>query len=309
MAGEDASDGLWGPTYRGRLAPSPTGEAHLGTLLSALIAWCDARHAGGRLVLRLDDLDRARCRPLFARQIASAFAWLGLDWDAEVAQSQRARDHARALDALAEAGRLYTCLCPRRRLRALAGEAGLPVYDNRCRDRRLGAQTWRRAELPLRAHLPPSEATAAPGAEGALPNSLGDPVVRRADGTVAYLLASVLDDGFLGTTCVVRGADLAPLTTTQAALARLFGLPVPHFRHHFLLRRPDGHKLAKRRQAPSPMRALGPSGGAQLCGQLAFWAGLSPTPAPTSPAALLPTYAWPRVRLSDVTVPEAEETS
>src|SRR5512147_569698 len=129
-----------------RFAPSTTGEAHPGTLLAALLVWLDARSRGGRVVLRLEDLDLTRTKAAWAEQMIEACRWLGLDWDAVVVQSDRRAAHADALDALAAAGRLYPCTCSRA---ARAGGRRAPdgswAYDNTCRDRALPAGGWRAA--------------------------------------------------------------------------------------------------------------------------------------------------------------------
>ena len=287
-----------------RFAPSTTGPAHPGTLLAGLLCWLDARSRGDTVLLRLEDLDPERCRPVWSEAMVEALAWLGLDWDATVLQSDEGVAHAAALDRLAEVGRLYPCGCTRRELRAVARERpeGGVAYPGTCRERPLPAAGWRTAEEPLRVRIP--DAPVALRDESGLDLSgdparePGDPVVRRRDGAVAYLLASVVDDGGAGVTRVVRGRDLAGTTATQVALQRLLGWPTPTYRHHLLLLEERGGKLAKLHGAVGfdALRILGPEA---LCGRLAFAAGLRPDPGPTTPGALLREFSWERVRRDD----------
>jgi glutamyl-Q tRNA(Asp) synthetase len=323
-----------------RFAPSTTGEAHPGTLLSALLVWLDARARGGRVLLRLEDLDTTRVRAAWAEQLREACAWLGLDWDEVVVQSDRGAAHAAALDALAEAGRLYPCTCSRA---ARSGGRRAPdgswAYENTCRARPLPPGGWRASADALRARL--DDGPIALVDEGGLDLSqtpardMGDPIVRRRDGVVAYQLAVVVDDGAAGITDIVRGRDIAPSTATQVALQRLLGLPTPRYRHHLLLLEPTAAPAASPAasttapaSAPAsasttaPASASGSSGearpklaklhgslpfsqlrarhsAAELCGLLAYAAGLLDEPAPCTPADLVPGFDWTRVRSRD----------
>ena len=216
-----------------RFAPSTTGPAHPGTLLAALLCWLDARSRGARLVLRLEDLDPQRCRPESSDAMREALAWLGLDWDFVVAQSDRAADHAAALDSLAGRGLLYPCRCTRSELRASAGrplpDGGFP-YPGTCRGRALPSGGWRACGEPLRVRIAEGRIalTDESGADlsGDPGREPGDPIVRRRDGAIAYHLAGAVDDAAEGVTRVVRGRDLAATTVTQVALQRL-GLADP----------------------------------------------------------------------------------
>ena len=234
----------------GRFAPSTTGEAHPGTLLSALLVWLDARSRGGRAILRLEDLDVTRVSATWAAEIQDALAWLGLDWDEVVVQSTRATAYADALDALAAAGRLYPCACSRADRAASGRRApdGGWAYDNRCRGRALGA--WRAHTEPLRARLDDDRIALVDALGVDLSQTpahdMGDPIVRRRDGVIAYQLAVVVDDAASAITDIVRGRDIAPSTATQLGLQRLLGLPTPTYRHHLLLlERAAGDKLSK----------------------------------------------------------------
>lgn len=288
-----------------RFAPSTTGPAHPGTLLAALLCWLDARKRGARLVLRLEDLDPERSRPEWIDAMREDLGWLGLDWDLETRQSEARALHEEALDRLAADGHLYPCRCSRREVRdhgQPAPDGGIR-YPGTCRERPLPAGGWRESEEPLRLRLP--EGRIAQADESGLDVSqdpaaeLGDPVVRRRDGAIAYHLASVVDDAAVGVTRIVRGRDLAVATGTQIALQGLLGLPRPTYRHHLLLLEERGGKLAKLHGAVGAAELHGAYDAAGLCGVLAAAAELRPDRAPVSPRALLPDFDWRRVRATD----------
>jgi glutamyl-Q tRNA(Asp) synthetase len=289
-----------------RFAPSTTGPAHPGTLLAALLCWLDARSCGGRLVLRLEDLDPERCRPEWSDAMGDAIAWLGLDWDGVIAQSARATDHAAALDALAARGLLYPCRCSRSELRANADQPladGGYAYPGTCRERALPSGGWRSSDEPLRVRLPEGEIELADesGADlsGDPSREPGDPIVRRRDGAIAYHLAGVVDDAAEGVTRVVRGRDLAATTPTQVALQRVLGIATPRYRHHLLLLERRGAKLAKLHGAVGYAELRATYRAPELCGVLACAAGLRPSADPVTPRALLDGFAWSRVRDED----------
>jgi glutamyl-queuosine tRNA(Asp) synthetase len=227
--------------YVGRYAPSPTGDLHLGNARTALLAWLWARRAGGRFLLRFEDLDTPRVRPGCAQEQAESLAWLGLDWDGTpVAQSDRTGLYERALEALGRRGVLYECFCSRTDVRRAAsaphGPDG-PTYSGLCRDLSESERAERRLlgrEPSLRVRM-----------EG----TSGDIVVRRGDGVVAYQLAVVVDDAQQGVSHVVRGEDLADNTARQIHLQRLLGLPTPVYLHTPLVLGPDGEKLSKQNGA------------------------------------------------------------
>jgi glutamyl/glutaminyl-tRNA synthetase len=304
-----------------RFAPSTTGEAHPGTLLAALLVWLDARSRGGRAVMRLEDLDVTRTRSAWAAQMIEACAWLGLAWDEVVVQSDRRAAHEAALDALGAAGRLYPCTCSRAaRTGGRRAADGSWAYANTCRGRPLPAGGWRATPEAIRVRLDDDRIELVD--DGGLDLSqtpardLGDPIVRRRDGVIAYQLAVVVDDGDAGITDVIRGRDIAPSTATQVMLQRLLGLPTPRYRHHFL--------LLEAREAGRPSAAAGEAGagpvadklaklhgsipfsqlrarldGPALCGVLAHAAGQRDTPAPCEPAALVAGFDWARVPTRD----------
>lgn len=292
----------------GRFAPTTSGPAHPGTLLAGLLCWLDARSRGARVLLRLEDLDPVRCRPEYGDEMVASLAWLGLDWDEVVRQSDRGEAHVAALDRLAEQDLLYPCACSRSDLRTRGERArdGSFRYPGTCRARRLpsaSAGGWRAVAEPLRVRLGPGrlELRDESGLDlGGDPLAdAGDPVVRRRDGVIAYQLASVVDDHAAGVTRVVRGRDLAPSTLVQVALQRLLGWPTPSYRHHLLLLEPRGEKLAKLHGSVA-VDALRPVySSAALCGLLAAVAGLVPQGEESTPAALLVDFDWRRVRSED----------
>lgn len=255
-------------------------------------------------MLRLEDLDPQRCRPEWADALVRDLAALGLDFDQVTRQSEHRPAHEAALDRLAEAGVLYRCRCTRAMLRdgAEAPDGGRR-YPGTCRDRRVGRDAWRDVEEPLRVALAPGRIDLRdesglslaqdPGAE------MGDPLVRRRDGAIAYHLASVVDDAAAGVTRVVRGRDLASSTATQAALREPLGLPLPTYRHHLLLLEERGAKLAKLHGSVDRGTLREHYDDTELCGVLAHAAGLRDHPEPTTPQALLSGFSWDRVATED----------
>lgn len=295
----------------GRFAPSTTGPAHPGTLLAALLCWLDVRSRGGRLVLRLEDLDPERCRPAYASEMERSLAWIGLDWDTRELQSESGDRHAAALDALAELGRLYPCACSRSELRA--GAAATPDgglrYAGTCRSRALPQGGWRASREPLRARLDDGRLSLRDESGDDLSQdpaaAFGDPVVRRRDGAVAYHLAGVVDDAAASVTRVVRGRDLATTTATQRALRGLLSLEHPEHRHHFLLLEPRGEKLAKLHGSVSSSELEACYSPERLCAELAAMAGLVEAETVSDgvrAGELIPQFEWSRVRPGDLVV-------
>lgn len=288
-----------------RFAPSTTGPAHPGTLLAGLLAWLDARSRGGRVILRLEDVDHTRSRPGLPEAMREAMAWFGLDWDEVHVQSAFRARHEAALDALAAQGRLYPCRCSRKDRRHGGRRApdGGWAYANTCRDRPLPPGGWRACGETLRARLDDDAITLVD--EGGLDLSqtpardMGDPIALRRDGVLAYHLVVVVDDAASGVTRVVRGRDLATSTATQVALQRLLGVPTPVYRHHLLLLEPHGGKLAKLHGAVGVDALARRYGPAELCGLVAHAAGLQGAADPCRPADLVAGFDWARVRAAD----------
>lgn len=241
----------------GRFAPSPTGPLHKGSLVAALASWLDARAAGGRWLLRIEDVDEPRCSPAAADTIMRQLDALGLHWDSEVVwQSRRPALYRAALDALIARGAAYGCACTRRDLEAqpLASD-GSRRYSGTCRDRAgVTPRAWR-----LR--VPVGEVAFDDRVLGHIAVDVaadaGDFVLWRADGYCAYQLAVVVDDADQGVTHVVRGADLLTSTPRQILVQRALGLPQPDYAHVPLVLDAHGEKLSKqtRAQALEPANA------------------------------------------------------
>ncbi len=239
----------------GRLAPSPSGWMHLGNARTALMAWLDARSRGGRVVLRIEDLDRDRCRPEFADAIRRDLQWLGLDWDEETApQSTRDPAYRAAVDRLDTAGLIYECYCTRRELAVASAPHGPSdeptAYPGTCRELTAERRAQLRAEgrrPALRARMPDHVPAVHDRVHGEVPGGAGgDIVVRRSDGLHAYQLAVVVDDAADGVTDVVRGDDLLASTGRQVALGQMLGLRAPAYAHVPLVVDEHGVRLAKR---------------------------------------------------------------
>lgn len=254
-------------------------------------------------MLRLEDLDVTRTKPTFATQLVLACTWLGLDWDATFLQSDRASAHEAALDRLAAAGRLYPCSCSRAD-RVTSGRRapdGGWAYDNTCRARPLA--DWRLSREALRLRLDDEHVVLVD--DGGLDLSqtpardMGDPIVRRRDGVIAYQLVVVVDDADSGITDIIRGKDIAPSTATQVLIQRALGLPTPKYRHHFLLLEAANEKLAKLHGSIpfSALRAY--HSGPALCGVLAHAAGLIDATRDVTPAELVDSFDWSRVPAED----------
>lgn len=266
MAGQDAvapGPGSAPPRVVGRFAPSPTGPLHLGSLVAAVGSWLFARRAGGRWLLRLEDLDAPRVVPGSAEEILSALARHGLSWDGEpVRQSRRVALYEGAVARLHGSGLVYDCGCSRAELRRLASAPdardGETVYPGTCR---AGLAAGRPARA-VRFRVPPGVVEFTDRVHGAqaqdVSREVGDFVVRRADGPFAYQLAVVVDDAEQGVTQVVRGADLLGSTARQIALQRALGLATPEYAHLPLVLGPGGDKLGKREGA-LPLPALDPA--------------------------------------------------
>ena len=269
--------------------PQPYGSLHLGTARTALLAWARARQAGGRFLLRLEDLDAPRVRPGAAEALQADLAWLGLDFDGGPGQpggpwqqSRRLDRYQAAWEALRDAGQLFACSCSRRDLAGSAsaphGEDG-PPYPGRCRQGALPGKplAWR-----LRMDAPEAFDDAFQGPQAGLQD---DFIMRRADGVFSYQLACAVDDAAMGVTEVLRGRDLLGSASRQQALLKALGLPVPAWAHVPLLLGPDSARLAKRHGAVSlaAFRAAGVSP-ARLRGLLAATLGWAQPSEELSPA-------------------------
>jgi len=266
---------------RGRYAPSPSGPLHLGNLRTALLSWLQAKLAGGRLILRMEDLDQPRVQPGCDETILEELRWLGLDWDegppddtppGPYVQSQRGHIYEAALQHLDKKGLVYRCYCSRKDI-ALAvsaphGHDGLPPYPGTCSnlgpDEEKALIRKKPDRIPAwRFRVPKDAIKLEDRIFGPLTQNLkqiiGDFILKRADGLFAYQLAVVVDDGLMGITDVVRGADLLDSAPRQVALFQALDLKAPNFWHVPLAHNQTGQRLAKRDGALGlePLRKLG----------------------------------------------------
>ena len=259
-------------TYIGRFAPSPTGPLHAGSLVAALASWLDARAHGGCWLVRIEDVDTARCRADLPRRIMRQLLQHALVPDAEPAvQSQRHAQYQQALNQLIGRSLAYPCTCSRKQIAGhWAGHGQSPqrhgerVYPGTCRPQRGAApapvpgqpHAWRLdvAACLQRQGLPADAATVwndrrLGAQQQVVTQAVGDFVLRRADGLWAYQLAVVVDDADQGITHVVRGEDLADNTARQIVLQQALDLPTPRYLHTPLVRGTNGEKLSKQNGA------------------------------------------------------------
>jgi glutamyl-tRNA synthetase len=295
----------------GRLAPSPTGGLHLGHARTFLLAWLAARQAGGRVVLRVEDIDAGRVRPDAISGAIDDLRWVGLDWDegpdvggpnGPYLQSQRMPAYAEALERLRAAGLVYPCVCTRadiaRAASAPHAEDEGPVYPGTCRGRSLAEVATRphawRFRVP-RAEVAWDDLVRGPCAIDPARHG-GDFVVSRSSGEPAYQLAVVVDDAIMGVTQVVRGDDLILSTPRQILLYQALGWPVPRFGHVPLVHDAQGRRLAKRDQAIklASLRAEGVDP-RRLIGVLARSCGLGSAIEPSTPGDWIDRFSWARL--------------
>ena len=290
----------------GRLAPSPTGAQHIGNARTYLLAWLSIRSRGGKLILRMEDIDSPRIKAGADAQAIEDLHWLGLDWDegpdiggcsAPYVQTQRMEMYRDALEQLQAAERVYPCTCTRGDIATAAsaphvGQEG-PIYPGTCAHRTANdaqslagqAFAWRFRASSSRRELVDLVA----GAQSCnVQDELGDFIVGKADGSPAYQLAVVVDDHQMGVTEVLRGDDLLPSALRQLEIYEQFGWQPPAFAHVPLVVGEDGRRLAKRHGDTrlATLRAKGVSA-EQLIGLLAFSCGLRPTTEPVSVTDLL----------------------
>ena len=297
----------------GRFAPSPSGRMHLGNVFSCLCAWLSAKSQGGRVVLRIEDLDDRCKKPEVAAQLIDDLAWLGLEWDeGPYYQHERTELYVEALQRLEDMGLTYPCFCTRAELHAASAphaSDGTPIYRGTCR----GLSTEEAVERSLR--RPPAIRLRVPGVDDtvhdviefvdrtygaqceALATECGDFLVRRSDGVFAYQLAVVVDDAAMGVTEVVRGCDLLTSTPRQVYLQNLLGLPHPAYAHVPLLMAPDGRRLSKR-DHDCGMDGLRERFGTPeaLLGWLAGTTGIASNCEPRSAEELASIFSWENVR-------------
>ena len=306
----------------GRYAPSPSGRMHLGNLCCCLLAWLSAKSKGGKVVLRIEDLDTARCPRKFAELLQQDLAWLGLSADeggdlggpdGPYYQSERSDIYQQFYDVLWKKGLVYPCFCSRSQLHAADAphrSDGQVVYAGTCRDLtpEQVAEKSRRRPPAWRVRVPEETIGFTDGHLGYYEENLardcGDFYLRRADGVFAYQLAVVVDDALMGVTEVVRGADLLSSTPRQLWLYRTLGLNAPEFYHMPLLLAPDGRRLSKRDGDESLEHLQAKYSPEEIIGRLAYACGLQNAPDPRTPAELADGFSWEKVPQQDILLPE-----
>jgi glutamyl-tRNA synthetase len=312
-------------TITGRLAPSPTGGLHVGHARTFLIAWLAARSAGGKVVLRIEDIDATRVRQEAVKLLSVDLAWLGLDWDEgpgvggpcnTYVQSERKDHYAEVLERLKGADMVYPCTCTRADIEWAssaphADDEG-PTYPGTCSGRR-SADAASLGDRPFawRFRVPPGPVEWDDFVRGPMrldPSRLGgDFIVARNGIGPGYQLAVVVDDALMGVNQVIRGDDLIPSTPRQILLFRQLGRPVPRYGHVPLVVGPDGRRLAKR-DGSIKLATLRESGvdPRRLVGSLAQSCGWSDEVIPSSPSDWIGRFDWATIPHRTVTVEGAE---
>ncbi len=299
----------------GRFAPSPSGYLHMGNLFALLLAWLDCRARGGELVFRMEDLDPARSKAVFAEAIADDLRWLGLDWDRGwpeqgYAQSARTAFYEEAFETLRARDLIYPCWCTRseRLAAASAPHPGECEHDGGCRCARM-AQGERQALLlsgrkpAWKLRSPDAPITVSDGHYGRFTQNpardVGDCIIRRADGVFAYQLAVSVDDMRMGVTRVVRGRDLLASAPRQKWLIETLGGQAPAYCHCPLLTGSAG-KLSKRLGSLSTQALRREKRPEELIGALAFLAGLTERPEACTARELIGVFSWEKLPREDI---------
>ena len=307
----------------GRFAPTPSGFLHLGNIFCSLLAWLFAKSQGGKIILRIEDLDPGRCSLAKADALARDLEWLGLTWDEgaykgraheKYFQSQRFTIYKKYFDALLHEELIYPCFCSRGELHAASAphlSDGRVIYPGTCRNlsQEEQAEKIKFRKPSYRLKVRDKEISFLDGHYGRLSYNLmhesGDFILRRSDGVYAYQLAVVVDDALMQVNQVVRGADLLSSTAMQLYLYELLGLEAPSFTHIPLLVAADGRRLAKRDggmeisvlreklQAPE-----------KIIGWLAYLAGQIAKYEPLKVEELLPIFNTPTIPHENIIVPQ-----
>ncbi|MDO4173486.1 MAG: tRNA glutamyl-Q(34) synthetase GluQRS [Eubacteriales bacterium] len=307
-------------TVCGRFAPTPSGRMHLGNILCAMLSWLSVRAAGGRYLLRIEDLDAMRCPRTLADQIEDDLQWFGIDWDDGGSaggepwyQSNRFDLYGRYLEKLERKGLLYPCFCSRAELHAAQAphrSDGTYVYAGTCRNLTPEQVAQKRRQRPpaVRVRVPDRQICLIDGCQGAYAQNLaedcGDFILRRSDGVYGYQLAVVVDDAEMGVTEVVRGRDLLESTPRQIYLYEQLGLRAPAFYHIPLLTAPDGRRLSKRDGDLDLGVLRGRFGRPEpIIGMLAAAVGLRPTAQPVTLQELAAGFSWEQISKEDAVLP------
>ncbi len=298
----------------GRFAPTPSGRLHLGNLLCALLSYLSVRSAGGKFLLRIEDVDVPRCPKRLADQCIKDLEYLGFTWDEPpLYQSERTEIYQRYFDRLNQLHLIYPCFCTRAQLHAAqAPNLGdrEPVYAGTCsaltREEIAEREKTRRPAMRMRV---PDETVAfidrhyGPCSEN-LAKETGDYILRRSDGLFGYQLAAVVDDALSGVTEVVRGRDILASTPRQIHLLKTLDFPVPQYAHIPLLMDSEGRRLAKRDKDLSLDELSKRYTPHQLLGMLAYTCGVLPEWRSVSLEELTRVFDWKNVKTQDMRLPK-----
>ncbi len=306
----------------GRFAPTPSGRLHLGNLACSLLAWLSIKQKNGHMILRIEDLDTARCTQKDSDFAANDLAFLGLDWQegAKIGgnhepytQSICDDIYTKSFNKLSQKGLIYPCFCSRSALHSASAphrSDGTFVYQGTCHNLSATEIAQKlKTKLPaMRLIVPDEKLTFTDGHLGTYTENLltdcGDFVLRRGDGIYAYQLAVVVDDARMGVSEVVRGADLLSSTARQIYLYRLLGHNVPRFYHCPLLLDYDGRRLSKRDGDDSLENLALKYTAEEIIGKLAFVYGLQNEPTPRTASSLINDFSWDKVPIQDLKLPQ-----
>lgn len=294
----------------GRFAPSPSGRMHLGNVFSAMLAWLSAMSCGGKMVLRIEDLDPDRCRPEYADTLKRDLEWLGLLWDTEqTPQSLRSDAYREMFEKLEEKGLVYPCYCSRGELHVASAphaSDGTLLYAGTCRNLPPAERAAKKKAPSYRVMVPDETISFCDGLQGIYTQNLargcGDFILRRADGVYAYQLAVVTDDAQAGVTQVVRGCDLLSSTPRQIWLQRQLGYVTPEYYHVPLLVAPDGRRLSKRERDLDMGALRERCTPEQLLGYLAQACGLLEHPQSVRAEELAGEFSWQKVKKENIVI-------
>ena len=308
---------------KGRLAPTPSGNMHIGNAFCYFLSWLSARSQGGRIVLRFEDADRLRMRPESVAQTYSDLEWLGIDWDegpesgedgGEYFQSCRTEIYDRAFEELRSRGLVYPCFCSRQDVRLAAAphaEDRAAVYPGTCHglsQAEIAERSKKRAPA-WRLEVPDETLCFTDRLCGAqrfsLARELGDFPIRRADGVYCYQFTTALDDALMGVSEIVRSRDLLASAPWQILVQRLFGREPGVYIHIPMLLDEEGKRMAKRDFSLSLREIRRRYTAEETLGALAFLAGLIEEPAPCRIGELVPLFTWERLPREDIVLPPA----
>ncbi len=293
----------------GRFAPSPSGRMHLGNIYAALLSYLSAKKTGASWVLRIEDLDRERCKKEYTENLLKDLEWLGFEWDDFLLQSQRDEAYREAYESLCKKAKVYECFCSRADLlSSTAPHEKAPPYSGKCKNlsdseknelRKRKAPSYRLEADSRIIHF-------TDGHYGektfSLREDCGDFVIRRANKSFSYQLAVVVDDAKMGVTQVVRGRDLLPSTPEQLYLYSLLDLTPPSFFHIPLLLSADGRRLSKRDRDCDMEYYRSHTSPEALIGYIMHLCSFTKENVPLSLKEALTLFSWEKLPKEDITL-------